>query len=108
GVVIVATQLLTEPLDLLAIPFGYAAGVIAKDVILAVFLAPRVLRIGSVSSPSWPASGRRRCTGRRVPGTDPRGASTSGSCGSSRRCSGRSQAGPRDPRCSRRPGTTGR
>jgi putative peptidoglycan lipid II flippase len=52
GVVIVATQLLTAPLDLLAIPFGYAAGVIAKDVLLAVFLAPRVLRIGSVSSPS--------------------------------------------------------
>ena len=33
GVVIVATQLLTEPLDLLAIPLGYAAGVIAKDVL---------------------------------------------------------------------------
>jgi putative peptidoglycan lipid II flippase len=52
GVVIVATQLLTEPLDLIAIPFGYAAGVIAKDVILAAFLAPRVFRIGSVSSTS--------------------------------------------------------
>ena len=52
GVVIVATQVLTEPLDLLAIPFGYAAGVIAKDVILAAFLAPRVRRIGSVSSSS--------------------------------------------------------
>ena len=52
GVVIVATQLLTGPLDLLAIPFGYAAGVIAKDIILAAFLAPRVLRIGSVSSSS--------------------------------------------------------
>jgi putative peptidoglycan lipid II flippase len=52
AVVIVATQLLTEPLDLLAIPFGYAAGVIAKDVILATFLARRVRRIGSVSSTS--------------------------------------------------------
>ena len=46
GVVVVATQLLTEPLDLLAIPFGYAAGVIAKDVLLAAFLATRVRRIG--------------------------------------------------------------
>lgn len=46
GVVIVATQLLTEPLDLLAIPFGYAAGVIAKDLLLVAFLATRVRRIG--------------------------------------------------------------
>ena len=54
GVVIVATQLLTEPLDLLAIPFGYAAGVIAKDLLLAGFLATRVRRIGQteVSLPS--------------------------------------------------------
>ena len=31
---------------ILAIPFGYAAGMIAKDVLLAVFLAGRVRRIG--------------------------------------------------------------
>ena len=46
GVVIVATQILTGPLDLLAIPIGYAAGVIAKDALLAGFLATRVRRIG--------------------------------------------------------------
>jgi len=51
GVVVVATQVLTAPVGLLAIPFGYAAGVIAKDALLAVFLASRVRRIG-VSSPS--------------------------------------------------------
>jgi len=50
GVVVIATQLLEAPLDLLAIPFGYAAGVIAKDILLAIFLAARVRRIG-VSSP---------------------------------------------------------
>ena len=38
GVVVVATQLLAGPLGLLAIPFGYAAGVIAKDILLAIFL----------------------------------------------------------------------
>ena len=46
GVVIVVTSLLVAPLDILAIPFGYAAGMIAKDALLAVFLATRVRRIG--------------------------------------------------------------
>ena len=49
-VVIVATQLLTGQAGILAIPLGYAAGMIAKDVLLAIFLASRVRRIG-VSSP---------------------------------------------------------
>ncbi len=46
GVVVLATQVLEGPLDLLAIPFGYAAGVIAKDILLAIFLVGRVRRIG--------------------------------------------------------------
>ena len=46
GVVVVATQLLAGSLGLLAIPFGYAAGVIAKDILLAIFLVTRVRRIG--------------------------------------------------------------
>ncbi len=49
-VVIVATQALTGPSGILAIPLGYAAGMIAKDILLAIFLASRVRRIG-VSSP---------------------------------------------------------
>ncbi|HEX6867532.1 MAG TPA: lipid II flippase MurJ [Candidatus Limnocylindrales bacterium] len=47
GVVIVATQALIGPLDILAIPLGYATGMIAKDTLLAVFLATRVRRIGA-------------------------------------------------------------
>jgi putative peptidoglycan lipid II flippase len=50
GVVVIATQILTGPMDLLAIPFGYAAGMAAKDAVLAAFLAGRVRRIG-LSSP---------------------------------------------------------
>ncbi len=50
GVVVVVTQALVAPLDILAIPLGYAAGMIAKDALLAVFLAARVRRIG-VSGP---------------------------------------------------------
>jgi putative peptidoglycan lipid II flippase len=46
GVVVGTTQLFVGPFDLLAIPFGYAAGVIAKDVLLAAFLVTRVRRIG--------------------------------------------------------------
>ena len=49
-VVIVATQALAGPAGILAIPFGYAAGMIAKDILLAIFLASRVRRIG-VTSP---------------------------------------------------------
>lgn len=52
GVIILATQLLVGSFDVLAIPLGYAAGVIAKDVLLASFLVPRVRRIGSASAPA--------------------------------------------------------
>jgi peptidoglycan biosynthesis protein MviN/MurJ (putative lipid II flippase) len=46
GVVIVTSQLLEPTAGILAIPFGYAAGMLAKDALLAVFLAARVRRIG--------------------------------------------------------------
>ncbi|OGO58169.1 MAG: hypothetical protein A2Z32_11220 [Chloroflexi bacterium RBG_16_69_14] len=46
AVVVIVTQALVASLDLLAIPLGYAAGVIAKDTLLAAFLAARVRRIG--------------------------------------------------------------
>jgi hypothetical protein len=51
GAVIVASSALVGPVGILAIPFGYAAGMIVKDVLLAVFLFPRVRRI-EVSSPA--------------------------------------------------------
>ena len=41
-----ATTLLVPEFGILGIPLGYAAGVIAKDILLALFLAPRVRRIG--------------------------------------------------------------
>jgi putative peptidoglycan lipid II flippase len=44
--VVAATTLLVPEFGILGIPLGYAAGVIAKDVLLALFLAPRVRRIG--------------------------------------------------------------
>lgn len=46
AIVIAATQLLVPSAGLLAIPVGYTAGMIAKDVLLAVFLVSRVRRIG--------------------------------------------------------------
>ncbi len=46
AVVVLATQALVPAFDILAIPFGYAAGMIAKDALLAAFLAGRVRRIG--------------------------------------------------------------
>ena len=49
--VIVASSALVPLVGILAIPLGYAAGMIVKDILLAVFLAPRVRRIG-VSSPA--------------------------------------------------------
>jgi putative peptidoglycan lipid II flippase len=52
-VVVVVTQALLASLDLLAIPLGYAAGMIAKDALLAMFLVTRVRRIG-VSEPLRP------------------------------------------------------
>ena len=50
GVVVLATQALVDSLGIVAIPLGYAAGMAAKDALLATFLAARVLRIG-VSGP---------------------------------------------------------
>jgi hypothetical protein len=52
-VVVIVTQALLAPFDILAIPLGYAAGVIAKDVLLGIFLAARVRGIG-VSGPLPP------------------------------------------------------
>jgi putative peptidoglycan lipid II flippase len=46
GAVILATTLLVPEFGILGIPLGYAAGVIVKDILLALFLAPRVRRIG--------------------------------------------------------------
>ena len=46
GAVVCATTLLAPEFGILGIPLGYAAGVIAKDILLALFLAPRVRRIG--------------------------------------------------------------
>lgn len=48
--VIAVTQLLVPAAGILAIPLGYTTGMIAKDVLLATFLAPRVRRLG-VSAP---------------------------------------------------------
>ena len=54
GVVIVASQLLEPSAGILAIPFGYAAGMVAKDILLAIFLArarpaDRVGRYGALT-----------------------------------------------------------
>jgi len=46
GAVVLSTTLLVPEFGILGIPLGYAAGVIAKDILLALFLAPRVRRIG--------------------------------------------------------------
>ena len=46
GAVILATTLLVPELGILGIPLGYGAGVIVKVLLLAIFLAPRVRRIG--------------------------------------------------------------
>jgi putative peptidoglycan lipid II flippase len=51
GAVIAATTVLLGPLGILAIPFGYAIGMIVKDILLATFLVTRVRRIG-VSAPA--------------------------------------------------------
>ena len=50
GVVVLVTQALVDSLGIVAIPLGYAAGMAAKDALLAMFLAARVRRIG-VSGP---------------------------------------------------------
>jgi putative peptidoglycan lipid II flippase len=52
GVVVLVTQAFVGTEGLLAIPLGYAAGVIAKGALLALFLTPRVRRIGSPDATS--------------------------------------------------------
>jgi putative peptidoglycan lipid II flippase len=52
GAVIAAATILEPVVGILAIPLGYAVGMMAKDALLVLFLAPRVRRIGvSPSSP---------------------------------------------------------
>ena len=46
GAVVLATTLLVPQFGILGIPLGYAGGVIVKDILLGIFLAPRVRRIG--------------------------------------------------------------
>lgn len=50
GAVVLASMLLVAELGILAIPLGYAAGMIVKDALLALFLAPRLRRIGVSAS----------------------------------------------------------
>jgi hypothetical protein len=51
GVVVAVSSFLAEPLGIVAIPLAYAAGVAAKDLVLAVFLVRRLraLRAGPLS-----------------------------------------------------------
>ncbi len=49
GVVVVVSSALVPAVGILAIPFGYAAGMIAKDILLAMFLATRSRRVGLTS-----------------------------------------------------------
>jgi putative peptidoglycan lipid II flippase len=51
AVVVIATQSLVGSFDILAIPLGYAAGMIAKDALLAFFLVRRARTIG-ISRPA--------------------------------------------------------
>jgi putative peptidoglycan lipid II flippase len=51
GGVVVAASLLEPALGLLAIPLGYAAGMMVKDALLALFLVPRLRRIGVTTPP---------------------------------------------------------
>jgi hypothetical protein len=51
GAVIVASSLLVPSTGIVAVPLGYAVGMIVKDILLTLFLVPRVRRIG-VSSPA--------------------------------------------------------
>jgi putative peptidoglycan lipid II flippase len=46
AVVVAVTQLLVPSAGVFAIPFGYAAGMLAKDVLLALFLLERARRVG--------------------------------------------------------------
>jgi putative peptidoglycan lipid II flippase len=49
GVVIVVSSALLVPVGILAIPLGYAAGMAAKDLLLAIFLVRRVRALQAIS-----------------------------------------------------------
>jgi putative peptidoglycan lipid II flippase len=51
GAIIVASTLLVPSAGIVAIPLGYATGMVVKDLLLVLFLVPRIRRIG-VSSPA--------------------------------------------------------
>jgi putative peptidoglycan lipid II flippase len=51
GVVLAASTLLVPEVGILAVPLGYAAGMLVKVALLAWFLVPRVRAIGRVSPP---------------------------------------------------------
>ena len=52
GVVVAVSQVLVEPVGILAIPLGYAAGMASKDALLAIFLVGRLRRFGRLSDPA--------------------------------------------------------
>lgn len=58
GVVVIASSLLVTPLGIIAIPLAYAAGVAAKDAVLAFFLFRRLrgLQTRELSPPGRPGS----------------------------------------------------
>ena len=52
GVILLVSTLIAPEVGILAIPFGYGAGVIVKTALLAILLVPRVRAIGrSAASP---------------------------------------------------------
>ena len=52
GTVLLVSTLIAPAVGILAIPLGYAAGMVVKVTLLAIFLMPRVRGIGRVSPPS--------------------------------------------------------
>ncbi|MGH2474325.1 MAG: lipid II flippase MurJ, partial [Candidatus Limnocylindrales bacterium] len=46
GMVLAASTALAPSLGLLAVPLGYAVGMVVKDALLVVFLVPRIRAIG--------------------------------------------------------------
>ena len=50
--VVAVSQLLVGPLGILAIPLGYAAGMVIKDVLLAIFLVGRLRGTWGISPPA--------------------------------------------------------
>jgi putative peptidoglycan lipid II flippase len=52
GVVVAVSQVLVEPIGILAIPLSYAVGMASKDALLAIFLVGRLRRFGRLSDPA--------------------------------------------------------